>query len=67
MKVLQTVKEGKTNSMGHVLCRKCHLKHFIAEEIEEKVKAMGRWERRRKQLLNEIKETRIYENWKRKH
>jgi len=58
----ESLKSRKANSIGHVLCRNCHLKQFIVGEVEGKVEVMGRWERRSKQLLNELKGTSVYGN-----
>jgi hypothetical protein len=52
--ILQATKRRKANWIGHTLSRNCFLKHVI----EGKVEWPGRRERRRKQLLYEIKKTR---------
>jgi len=41
------------------LCRNCLLKHIIDEKIETKLLLIGRRERRRKQLLDDLKKTGI--------
>jgi hypothetical protein len=49
------IKKRKANSIGHILCRNCLLKHAIEGEI-------GRTSRRRrrgKQLLDDLNEARI--------
>jgi hypothetical protein len=51
-------KKRKANWIGHILRRNCLLKHVI----EGKVEGKSRWRRRRKQLLNDLKERRKY--WK---
>jgi hypothetical protein len=56
------VKIRKVDWVGHVLGRNCILKHFIEGKIEGKVEVTGRRGRRRKQLLDSLKETREY--WK---
>ena len=50
------------NCLGHVLCRNCLLKHVIEGKIEGRIEVMGRWGRKHKQLMNDIKEDRGY--WK---
>jgi hypothetical protein len=55
---LHTIKQRKANWIGHILCRNFILKHII----EGKISGTRRRGRRRKQLLNELKEARRY--WK---
>jgi hypothetical protein len=50
--ILRTIKRRKTNWIGHILPRNCLLKHNIQEDIER----AGKRRRRRKQLLNFMKE-----------
>jgi hypothetical protein len=52
--ILRTIKRSKTNWIGHILPRDCLLKHAI----EGKIEVTGRQGRRRKQLLNGLKEKR---------
>ena len=56
----RTVKRRKTDCTGHVLHSNCPVKHVI----EGKMEGMGRRERRRNQLLDTLKEKRIYWNLK---
>jgi len=51
---------GKANWIGHILCSICLLKHVIEGTVERRIQVTGRRGRRRKQLLNDIKETRGY-------
>jgi hypothetical protein len=44
------------------LCRNCLLKHVIEGKLEGRIEVMERWGRRRKQLLDILKEKRRY--WK---
>jgi hypothetical protein len=44
------------------LRRNCLLKHAIEGKLEGRTEMMGRWGRRRKQLLDDLKEKREY--WK---
>jgi ribosomal protein L35 len=60
--ILRKIKRWKANWMGHILRRNCFLKHIIEGKVEERIKMTGRRERRRKQLLNDLKEMRGY--WK---
>jgi hypothetical protein len=60
--ILPTVKRKKTNRIGHILCRNCILKHVIEGKVEGGREVKGRRGRRRKQLLDDLKEMRGY--WK---
>ena len=53
---LHTVKERKSNWMGHILRSNCLLNHVF----EGKIVAGEKWRRRRKQLLDDFKEKRGY-------
>jgi hypothetical protein len=61
-KILHTVKRRKANWIGHILRRNCLLKHVIEGTIKTGVEIVRRRGRRRKQLLHDPKETRVY--WK---
>jgi hypothetical protein len=56
--ILHKIKGRKANWIGHILRRNCLLKHII----EGKIRETRRRGRRRKQLLNDLKEARRY--WK---
>jgi hypothetical protein len=60
--ILRIIKRRKTNCIGNILCRNCLLKHMIEGKLEGRTEMMGRQGRRRKQLLDELKEKRGY--WK---
>jgi len=47
---------------GHVFCRNIHLKHVIEGRIKDRIEVRGRRGRRRKQLLDDLKDKRKY--WK---
>jgi hypothetical protein len=57
-----TIKGRKANWIGHILCRNCLLKHAIEGKLEGRIEMTRRRGRRRKQLLDDLKEKRIY--WK---
>jgi hypothetical protein len=52
--ILHTIKRRKANWIGHILRRNCLLNHVI----ERKTEGAGRRGRRRKQLLDDLKEMR---------
>jgi hypothetical protein len=56
------VKRRKANWIGHNLCRNCLLKHVIEGKLEGRIEMTGRRGKRRKQLLDDLKEKRGY--WK---
>jgi hypothetical protein len=60
--ILDTIKRRKANWIGHILHRNCLLKHVIEGKFEGWIEMMGRRGRRRKQLLDDLKEDRRY--WK---
>jgi hypothetical protein len=56
--VLQTIERRKANWIGHILRRNCLLKHVIVGKVERRTVVTGRRKRRRKQLLDDLRETR---------
>ena len=56
-----THNKKKANWTGHILGRNCRLKHIIEGEIERRIELKGRRGRRRQQLLDDLKETRVLE------
>jgi hypothetical protein len=60
--ILHTIKGRKANWIGHILRRNCLLKHLIEGKLEGRIEMAGIRGRRRKQLLDDVKETRTY--WK---
>jgi hypothetical protein len=60
--ILHTIKRRKANWIGHILRRNCLLKHVIEGKLERRIEMTGRREKRRKQLLDDLKEKRKY--WK---
>ena len=61
---LHGIKTRKTKRIGHNLGRKCFLKNAIEGKIEGRTQVRGRRDRRRKQLLDDFKETREYSTLK---
>jgi hypothetical protein len=60
--ILHTIKRRKTNWIGHILRRNCLHKQVIEGKLEERIERTGRRGRRRKHLLDDLKEKRRY--WK---
>jgi hypothetical protein len=60
--IIHTVKSRKDNWIGHILRRNCLLKYLIEGKIEESIEVKGRQRRKRKDLQDNLKETRGY--WK---
>ena len=54
------IKRMKSIWIGHILCMNCLLKHIIEGKIEGGIEVAGRQGRRRKQVLDDLKETRGY-------
>jgi hypothetical protein len=57
-KILHAIRRRKTNWIGHILRKNCILKHVIDGKITGRVEKTGRRGRRRKQLLDDLKEKR---------
>jgi hypothetical protein len=60
--IVHTIKRRKANWIGHILRRNCLLKHVIEGKLEGRIEMTGRRGRRRKQVLDALKEKRGY--WK---
>jgi hypothetical protein len=58
--ILHTIKRRKANWIGHFLRRNCLPKHMIEGKVEGRIGMMGRRGRRRKQLLDDLKEKKRY-------
>jgi hypothetical protein len=58
--VVHTIKRRKANWIGHILRRNCLLKHVAEGELERRIEMTGRRGRRRKHLLDDLKEKRRY-------
>jgi len=60
--ILRTIKSRKSNWFGHILRRTSLLIHIIEGKLEERLEVTRRRGRRRKHILDKLKETREY--WK---
>jgi hypothetical protein len=60
--ILHIIKRRKAYWIGHILRRNCLLQHVIEGKLEGRTEMLGRRGRRRKQLLDDLKEKRRY--WK---
>jgi hypothetical protein len=58
--IVHTIKRRKANFIGHFLRRNCLLKHVIEGKLEGRIEMTGRRRRKRKQLLDDLKEKRSY-------
>jgi hypothetical protein len=58
--IVHKIKRRKANWIGHILRRNCLLKHVIEGKLEGRIEMTGRRGRRRKQLLDDLKEKRRY-------
>jgi hypothetical protein len=58
--ILQTIKRRKVKWIAHILLRNCLLKHVIEGQIEGGIEVAETQGRRRKQLLDDLKETTEY-------
>jgi hypothetical protein len=58
--IVHTIKRRKAKWIGHILRRNCLLKHVIEGKLEGRIEMTGRRGRRRKQLLDDLKEKKRY-------
>jgi hypothetical protein len=56
--ILKQYIEGRLNWIGHILRKNCLLKH-VEGKIERMIEVKGRRGRRRKKLLDDLKEKRL--------
>jgi hypothetical protein len=54
--IVHTIKRRKANWIGHILRRNCLLKHVIEGKLEGRIEVRRRRGRRRKDLLDDLKE-----------
>jgi hypothetical protein len=55
-KFLHEIRKRKANRIGHILHRNCLLKHVIGGKIKGEMEVTKRRGRRRKELLDDVKE-----------
>jgi hypothetical protein len=60
------MRKRKANWIGHILRRNCLLKHVIEGNIKGKMEVIRRRGRRRKKLLDDLKDRRGYSHLKEK-
>jgi hypothetical protein len=58
--ILHEISKGKANWIGHILRRNCLLQRAIEGKIKGGIEVTGRRGRRRRKLLNDLKERRGY-------
>ena len=58
--ILHTIKRRNANWIGHILRKNRLLKHFIEGKAGQMIHVKGRGGRRRKKLLDDLKEKRGY-------
>ena len=56
--ILRTIKRRKADWIGNILCRNCIGKLIVDGKIKGRIEVSGRQGRRRKQLFDDLKETR---------
>jgi hypothetical protein len=62
--ILQEISKRKTDWIGHILLRSCLLQRVIEGKIKGGIEVTGRRGRRRKKLLDDLKERRRYSQLK---
>jgi len=62
--ILHEISKRKANWIGHILRRNCLLQRVIEGKIKEGIEVTGRRGRRRRKLLNDLKEKRGYSHLK---
>ena len=58
--ILHEIKKRKTNWIGHILRRNCLLQQVIEGKIKGQIEVTRKRERRRKKLLDDLKDRRGY-------
>ena len=61
---LHEIRKRKANWIGHILHRNCLLQRVIEGKIKEGIEVTGRWGRKRRKLLDDLKERRGYSHLK---
>jgi len=62
--ILHEIRKRKTNWIGQILRRNCHLQRVTEGKIQERIEVRGRRGRRRRKLLDDLKERRGYSHLK---
>ena len=62
--ILREIRKRKATWIGHILHRNCFLKHVIEGKIKGEMDVTRRWGRRRKKLLDDLKDRRGYSHLK---
>jgi hypothetical protein len=62
--ILHEIRKQKANWIGHILRRNCLLQRVIEGKIQGEVEVTGRQGRRRRKLLDDLKERRGYSHLK---
>ena len=62
--ILHEISKQKANWIGHILRRNCLLQRVIERKIIEEIEVAGRGGRRRRNLLDKLKERRGYSHLK---
>jgi len=62
--ILHEISNRKSNLIGHILRRNCLLQRVIEGKIKGEIEVTGRGGRRRKKLLDDLKERRGYSHSK---
>jgi hypothetical protein len=64
--ILHEIHKRKANWIGHILCRNCLLQWVTEGKIKGGIEVAGRRGRRRRKLLDDLKERRRYSHLKEK-
>jgi hypothetical protein len=62
--ILHEIRKGKANWIGHILRRNCLLQGVIEGKIQGGIEVTGKQRRRRRKLLDDLKEWRGYSHLK---
>jgi hypothetical protein len=62
--ILHKIRKRKANWIGHILRRNCLLQRVTEGKIQEEIEVTGRQGRRRRKLLDDLKERRGYSHLK---
>ena len=62
--ILHEIRKRKTNWIGHILRRNCLLQRVTEGKIQGGIEVTGRQGRRRRMLLDDLKERRGYSHFK---